>query len=228
MRAAAVARRARSAAGCARCAAGCASTTSRAGRRVPLGAGGGSRAPGDRPADPEGDDTAAAGVSRRARAGGVATAALDDLAAARGCWSRLDFDGVLAPIVEDPGDAAPLPASRAASAAARRGRRQRGAGLRAGPGRPAHRRRPAGAALLVGSHGAQVADGGERPWTPTRAPCWTRSSRRCGSGRARHPGTSVELKPAGAVLHTRRADRDVAAAATRQAVEGSPPGTACT
>jgi trehalose 6-phosphate phosphatase len=149
--------------------------------------------------------------------------ALDAFAARPRVLVALDFDGVLAPIVEVPGDARPLPASRAP---VERLLAADGVEVALVSGRALADLRtvadPPGDTLLVGSHGAEVAsaDAGELTLDDdTRARLDEVVAALRAIERA-HPGTSVELKPAGAVLHTRRAARPAAAAATRQALDG--------
>lgn len=151
-----------------------------------------------------------------------------ELAAALGGLSRtehllvaLDFDGVLAPIVEKAADARPLPGSAAAIAkladlpltttALISGRALESLRSVASPGERT---------LLIGSHGAET-------WTgPDAEPLTLSEAQSDLLARAtdvvervvrNHPGTVVENKPAGVVLHTRTADDDVAAAAVDEA-----------
>jgi trehalose-phosphatase len=156
-----------------------------------------------------------------------------ELVAALTTWSgrdrvllALDFDGCLSPIVPDPKDARPLPAAREAlhrlSAAP-------GVQLALVSGRPLNELReladPPDAAVLIGSHGAQVepllpgydhdADHGD--------PAGVLLDRLTAAVQEivdRHPGTVLERKPTGAVLHTRRAPRPAAEQATREALAG--------
>lgn len=173
--------------------------------------------------------------------------ALDELAARPQILVALDFDGVLAPIVRDPDAARPLPAS---AAAVRRLAAADGVRLALISGRTlADLRRlaqPPAAALLVGSHGAQFA----LPATdPDRSAGAAVGAGGLGEAVAlaedvvpgmdeqakellarvtaamdriseRHPGTFVERKPAGAVLHTRQAPRSAARRATEEALAG--------
>lgn len=182
--------------------------------------------------------------------------AVKGLAARPTILIAIDFDGVLAPIVDDPEAARPLPAS--ARAVYRLADRS-GVRLALVSGRTlADLRRladPPPAAMLVGSHGAQF--GAARvdstvavPGTP-----WAEASQPEASGgrgscepfldveeipgmdeqaqallvrvvaaldeiSVRHPGTSVERKPAGAVLHTRRAARQAARRSTEEVLSG--------
>ncbi|MCY0906070.1 trehalose-phosphatase [Arthrobacter sp. H14-L1] len=133
----------------------------------------------------------------------------------------MDFDGTMAPLVPRAGDARPLPATAAAFAALAHlpgtttalisGRAL--ASLRAVASPPPE-------ALLIGSHGAEVWLGPDaRPLTLTQA-----QARLLGRARAlvqgiagQHPGTLLEEKPAGVVLHTRLAEDSAASAAVEQA-----------
>jgi trehalose-phosphatase len=138
----------------------------------------------------------------------------------------LDFDGVLAPIVEDRDAARPLPESVTAlerlaalpnvTLALVSGRTMADLKKLAAP--------PPGT-ILIASHGAELDDpasgdaAGALLDTGTQALLADvqKSLREIVD---RHPGTDLESKPAGAVLHTRTAERDVADDATRAALEG--------
>ena len=135
----------------------------------------------------------------------------------------LDFDGVLAPLVDDPSASRPLPES---SLALRRlvettdvalvsGRAL--ADLRALSGAPE-------AAVLVGGHGTQSSldgqDGGQ-VLTAEEAALLERVAAELERVAADREGVFVERKPMSAVLHTRRADRLAAVEATREAVTGA-------
>ncbi|MGQ7297271.1 trehalose-phosphatase [Quadrisphaera sp. KR29] len=147
-------------------------------------------------------------------------AALDRLAAAPSLLVALDFDGVLAPIVEEPGAARALPASAAAlealtavdgvAVALVSGRAMESLRQVSGP--------PAGA-LLVASHGAE-GDGTPTDLDEDHRALLARVVEAVSAVVDAHPGTALELKPAGAVLHTRTAARDTAAAAVRAVGEG--------
>lgn len=147
----------------------------------------------------------------------------------------LDFDGVLAPIVEDPGAARALPES---VAAVRRLAAGDGVRLALVSGRTlADLRRladPPPGALLVGSHGAQFA-GPPGTGLVTSEPVpedvvpgmdeqaqalLGRVTAALDEISTRHPGTFVERKPAGAVLHTRQAPRHAARRAAEEALAG--------
>jgi trehalose-phosphatase len=132
----------------------------------------------------------------------------------------LDFDGTLAPIVAVPAGAAAPAATRAALeslAAARPGRVALVSG-RALADLTAVAR-PPGGVLLVGSHGAEVA-GAHSPLDDAATALLVAVTAEVGAVVAAHPGTALERKPAGAVLHTRRAGRDVAAAAAEAVLAG--------
>ncbi|MDK1361881.1 trehalose-phosphatase [Arthrobacter sp. zg-Y1219] len=144
--------------------------------------------------------------------------ALQQLAATDTLLVALDFDGVLAPLVEHADDARPLPGSAAAV-------RALGAlphtftAMISGRALDSLRRAasPAPETLLIGSHGAEA-------WTgPNAEPLLLTPDQAELLGRAReaveevvnsHPGTWLEAKPAGVVLHTRSAPDNIASAAT--------------
>lgn len=133
----------------------------------------------------------------------------------------LDFDGVLAPIVAVPSDARSLPSSARSLAeltalgrvdvALVSGRAL--ADLRAVAS-------PPDGAVLVASHGAEV-DGAPSPLDDDAQALRAAVLADLGQVVAAHPGTHLETKPAGGVLHTRRADRDVTEAATRAVRSGA-------
>jgi trehalose 6-phosphate phosphatase len=133
----------------------------------------------------------------------------------------LDFDGTLAPIVERAEHAQALPASAAAVrqlAALPRtytafisGRALDSLRLVASPGEET---------LLIGSHGAEVFTGPDSPaltLDDAQALALRQATAVVESVVAAYPGTRLEAKPAGVVLHTRTADDDVALAATESA-----------
>jgi trehalose 6-phosphate synthase/phosphatase len=138
----------------------------------------------------------------------------------------LDFDGVLSPIVADPQAARPLPQSlrHLGSLAHLPGVR-----LALVSGRTLADLRqvasPPAGTLLVGSHGAEISDPlvGEQPrplLNAAAADLLQQIVSELERISADHDGTHVEVKPTGAVLHTRRANRDVAAKATQEALDG--------
>lgn len=132
----------------------------------------------------------------------------------------LDFDGVLAPIVDVPQDARALP--RSARALAALGELAR-VDLALVSGRALDDLRavagPPDGTLLVASHGAEV-DGLPSPLDDETRALLAGVRSDLEQVAADHPGTHVETKPAAAVLHTRRAERDVAAAAAEAARRG--------
>ena len=146
--------------------------------------------------------------------------ALHRLAGAGSLLVALDFDGVVAPIVEKAGAARALPASAEAVEALARADRvavalvsgRSMASLREVSGPPA-------GALLVASHGAE-GDGVPTDLTPEQASLLERLVGEVTAVVEAHPGTEVEHKPAGVVLHTRRAPRDAAAASARAVLDG--------
>ena len=133
----------------------------------------------------------------------------------------LDFDGVLAPLVPVPDDARALASSaRALSVLAGLAR----VDLALVSGRAladlrAVAQPPAGA-LLVASHGAEV-DGAPQPLDDDARALLAAVLDDVQGVVDAHPGTTLETKPAAAVLHTRRADRDVAEAAAEAARVGA-------
>ena len=129
----------------------------------------------------------------------------------------LDFDGVCASIVEEPSQARMLPEVRAALEPLRLDDDVRVALV---SGRALDDLRtvadPEDDVLLVGSHGAETAAGGQEPAALLDDPereLLEEVRRQVVEVAARHEGTHVEDKPAGVVLHTRRAPRDQARAA---------------
>lgn len=137
----------------------------------------------------------------------------------------LDFDGTLAPLVDRPDDARPLPASaellgRLANlentvTALISGRDL--ASLRA----VAH---PPERTLLVGSHGTERwapeafgIDAAHIDLNAEQSTALAHATRALEKVVAEHPGTSLEYKPASVVLHVRQAASDVASKAIRAA-----------
>jgi trehalose-phosphatase len=147
----------------------------------------------------------------------------------------LDFDGTLAPIVEDPEDAEPLPLAAEAIEALVALPRTHMAMV---SGRPLQQLRrllgPIEGVALVGSHGAEIdehdlrADGDRAARAAAGgSPLDDDELRRLARVRdavadivATHDGTSLEEKPAAVVLHTRRAGREQAMGATSDALQG--------
>jgi len=153
--------------------------------------------------------------------------ALTGLADAGPLLVALDFDGVLAPLVDDPQDSASLPEAVAAlgDLAACDGVR---IALVSGRTLDDLRRlsSPPPSAVLIGSHGAQFQHpgAGESDLAGSLGDAERELLRRLVEELERivaeHPGTMIERKPAGAVLHTRRAERDVASSATAAVLAG--------
>lgn len=152
---------------------------------------------------------------------GVLADALRSLAKRPNLLVALDFDGVLAPIVADRDAARPLPA---AASAVRRLAQADGVRLALVSGRTlADLRRladPPPGAVLIASHGAEL-DGADVPSLDELARARL-ADVLAGLAAivADHPGTELETKPTGGVLHTRKAARDVTASATRAALAG--------
>ncbi len=148
-------------------------------------------------------------------------AQLRELLAHRPVLLALDFDGVLAPLVDVPSTARALPGTAELLAALAR---VEGVQVALVSGRSLADLRlvaqvPANSALLlVGSHGAEWGDAGLAATGPTldddarQRLALVRSA--FTTIAARHPGVHVETKPAGVVLHTRAASRADAASAT--------------
>lgn len=142
----------------------------------------------------------------------------------------LDFDGVCAPIVDDPTASRMLAGTRAAVG------RLEDAGCRvalvsgrslAGPsGLVAVADAPPGW-LLVGGHGAEVPDGAADPGTEAvqlldedQAALLVEISAEVEAVVDGAPGTAVEHKPTAVVLHTRLADPETALHTTEAVLEG--------
>ena len=132
----------------------------------------------------------------------------------------VDFDGTLAPIVRDPEDARALPAAVEAIAALRVLPRTHVAVV---SGRPLEQLRrllaPPDEVALVGSHGAEI-DGHDGVLDDDERRLLVRLRDAVTEIVTANPGTFLEEKPAGVVLHTRRAGNESAARATAAALEG--------
>lgn len=148
------------------------------------------------------------------------TAALSRVARVPHLLVTSDFDGTLAPIVNHPGDARPLPSAAQAlralaalpstSAALISGRALRDLGTLSGL---------AGAVHLVGSHGAEFDTGFTHD--VDGALLQTIIDELSGIA-ARFPGVTVESKPASVAVHVRNAtaaDGEAALAAARDAAQ---------
>ncbi|MEJ5913964.1 trehalose-phosphatase [Pseudokineococcus sp. 1T1Z-3] len=169
-----------------------------------------------------------AGTGRAVGLDPALVTALERLAGAARPLVALDFDGVLAPLVDDRDAARPLGRSSAALAALAALEGDRALSLALVSGRPleplARLASPPEGTSLVGSHGAEVRLAGQEE------PAALLSEHeeallhdvvdRMRVVVAAHPGTDLEIKPAGAVLHTRQADVAVASEAARAAVDG--------
>lgn len=148
--------------------------------------------------------------------------AIERLAAADQLLVAMDFDGVMAPLVAHPADARALPASAAALAELASLPRTTTALV---SGRALASLRtvadPDERTLLVGSHGAEVWAGPDHErlaLDPARAQLLADATQIMDDVVVRFPGTVIETKPAGVVLHTRNAAPDAAAAATADAL----------
>ncbi|MBG6183306.1 trehalose 6-phosphate phosphatase [Arthrobacter sp. CAN_A214] len=150
--------------------------------------------------------------------------ALKTLAATEHLLVAVDFDGTLSPLVERAEDARPLPGSAAAlqalaalprtTTALISGRALDSLRVVANPGPDT---------LLIGSHGAETWTGtGREPLTLTGEQQALLETATAAVQQVVdvHPGSRVEFKPAGVVLHTRTADEDVARAAVEAARAG--------
>ncbi|SEA22889.1 trehalose 6-phosphate phosphatase [Bowdeniella nasicola] len=161
------------------------------------------------------------------------TAALARAARASRLLLALDFDGSLAPLVPVPEDARMLPAAvpLLARLAAKPSIDLVLVSGRAGDSL-AHCAEAPDGTRVVGSHGAQwgairVSPSGERSFeaaalelTDEEADLLERVTSAAEEIVARHPGASVEYKPAATVVHTRRATPEVAAAAEAATLAG--------
>ncbi|MFP5347443.1 MAG: trehalose-phosphatase [Actinomycetes bacterium] len=134
--------------------------------------------------------------------------------------AALDFDGVLAPIVTDRDAARPLPE---ASRAVRRLVEAPGTSVALVSGRTladlVRLASPPDGVLLVASHGAELG-GVPLVLDDARQARLDAVLADLAAIVAAHPGTDLETKPAGGVLHTRQAERPVAAAAAEAVLCG--------
>ncbi|RJT77251.1 trehalose-phosphatase [Arthrobacter cheniae] len=148
-------------------------------------------------------------------------AALEALARTPHLLVALDFDGTLAPLVERAEDARPLPASGAALRALA-GLPDTTTALISGRALDSLRAvaNPPEVTMMIGSHGAETwtgPDGDPLALTPAQMDLRARAIEVVERIVAAHPGTRIEFKPAGVVLHTRTADDDVARSAVAAA-----------
>lgn len=155
-------------------------------------------------------------------ADGLDPALLTDLtrfAAQRPILVALDFDGVLAPIVDDPSQSRLDPLARAAI---ERLVTTDGVHVALVSGRQLEELRavaaPPSGVELVGSHGAQV-EHHDLVLTAEESASLALLTTALDELVARHPGTRAEHKPSTVVLHTRLAEPAVAAAATAEALD---------
>ncbi len=133
-----------------------------------------------------------------------------------------DYDGTLAPIVEDPSDAQPLPEAVAAvralaslpqtTVAVVSGRALRDLAALSRLPSEVH---------LVGSHGSEFDIGFVQRLAPELVDLRSRLQKAMEHVVADRPGVRLELKPASIAVHTRTASRDDSAA-VRSAIEAGP------
>ncbi len=131
--------------------------------------------------------------------------ALEAAATARSLLITCDFDGTLAPIVNDPADARPLPAA-ADALVALSDLPSTHVALISGRALDVLRElssMPA-AVQLVGSHGAEFDSGFSHPVDDVLL---TRITKALNDIAANRPGVAVEPKPASVALHVRNASR---------------------
>ncbi len=151
--------------------------------------------------------------------------ALAELAAKESILIALDFDGVLAPIVERPQDARALPEAMAAVDRLA-GLPRTHVALVSGRSLESLRSvaRPGPGLTLIGGHGAESDDeavtaavaGLPEPARELLAHVASALVEISGA----HPGTEVEGKPTSVAMHTRRCARPVAASAARAVLDG--------
>lgn len=140
-------------------------------------------------------------------------AAIAKVAATEHLLVAMDFDGTLAPLVTHAGDARPLPES--AEAFARLATLENTTtALISGRALASLREvaQPPENTLLIGSHGAEVwlgPDGEELTLTADQQELLDRVHELLDRIVASSPGTLLEVKPAGVVLHTRQASAKV-------------------
>lgn len=147
-------------------------------------------------------------------------AALERFAKAATVLVAVDFDGVLSEIVEERGAARPVPAS---AEALERLSLADGTHVALVSGRTLKDllalARPTAGMVVIASHGAEVA-GLDLRLDAAQVRLREHVIADLEAIRERFPGTDVEVKPVGAVLHTRLAERDVALPATGAALLG--------
>ncbi|AKT50275.1 trehalose-phosphatase [Arsenicicoccus sp. oral taxon 190] len=150
-------------------------------------------------------------------------AAIEELASSPTVLVATDFDGVLAPLVEDPSTSRPLPGTVEAlrglarmprtTVAAVSGRDLDTLARLTGIG-------PDDGVVLVGSHGAQSSrpEAGLHELTGPQRLALASLDEGLTAIVERHPGTRIERKPAAVVLHTRGVYEPVADSATADTV----------
>jgi trehalose 6-phosphate synthase/phosphatase len=177
------------------------------------------------PGGPLPDGWASRGLSHASALPPDLTHALEAFCQCKALLIGLDFDGVLAPIVARREEARAVPASHGAL-----GELATVPGVRVAlvSGRALDDLRrvaaPPPGVILIGSHGAEIErlPGGRR--SPALGEAESSLLHKVAEALTAitdaHAGTHVELKPAGAVLHTRGADRGAAQKATEAALQG--------
>ncbi|HLR56862.1 MAG TPA: trehalose-phosphatase [Beutenbergiaceae bacterium] len=155
--------------------------------------------------------------------------ALEKLAARESALIALDFDGCLAPLVDDPAEARPLPE---AAAALEELSTAPDLDLALISGRPAadliHLATPPANTWIIGSHGAEIGRvDGEGEFhqedfalDPAEVELLEAVTAQLTEIAGAHADVWVEHKPAAAVLHTRQAQPEVGAAARAAALTG--------
>ncbi|MDF9278694.1 trehalose-phosphatase [Arthrobacter sp. EH-1B-1] len=148
-------------------------------------------------------------------------AALATAAATKTLLVALDFDGTMSPLVDRAEDARALPGSAAALRDLAQLPRTTTA-LISGRALDSLRRvaSPEPETLLIGSHGAEAWTGpGGAPLelTPSQVEILRHATGAVQQVVDAHPGTLLELKPAGVVLHMRTADAETAQSAATAA-----------
>lgn len=160
--------------------------------------------------------------ARDARPDPALTTTLEQFAGRGRVLVALDFDGVLSPLVDEPSAARPLPA---ASAALERLVRTTDVALVSGRDLDDLRScaSPPDGVVLVGGHGTQSSLdglGGGQVLSAEESALLERLGAALDEIAGGREGVHVERKPMSAVLHTRRASRPDAAAATSAALAG--------
>jgi len=146
--------------------------------------------------------------------------AVEAIAAREPLLVALDFDGVCAPLVDDPSESRMLPGTRRALV----GLASSGCHVALVSGRGLASLRevaePEPGWRLVGGHGAEPGDGDGPRLSHEQQDLLRQLTEQLQAVVDRHPGTGVEHKPSGVVLHVRRAEGDHGAAATAEVLAG--------